>query len=884
MHVLESTATVARRSIRRLVTDTYEDRVLICRITNGTHARLKVVEPRCVGAGTCNLSFAELGPGEAGEARFSSCRGSYASNVASGCHHAGAIELTLGHERLFLGESNPLGQSLLLRSRFSLEFSRDARRTLYDFYSDLPQEFMGAPGGRSITKGKAHTARVNVVSQQNPVEVDVVFLEDEVGEVEYELDSLQQLQFAEWCRESAQSCLGSVIFLIELGAVMRALALKKLDVADKAFALDLLICTFVTSGLLTLCPDTLNMNLRKWQSETRPHDLPLTDRPEYRAYAECDVLPADLELHVDAARLLLRAAALCCTQALREAVDSCKASGQWPKAGSTQECSMLRKRSIPCDSTENTCILAEHLREESLFGSSVGPDSPRTASILSPRSSAPSSSVSSAAGDSLSDVIKAAVRFSIHTSADYAIRRSAILDHLAQQQASESACAALRHYERWLPLSQRHFASLASNAMPDLAFDSLCMEVLGNLDGGRSTSPAVVLDSLGYSAQEYISMATNSKSGEFFFFSKDRRFLIKTISEKEYILLGRLMPAYQEHIRRWPRSLIVRFAGLFHAQVGQKVMHFLVMTSVFDPNCKVHETFDLKGSLHKRKKKKGESIGKDEDWLEGGERRLVVSQAVRRELCAVHELDAMLLTRFKIMDYSVLVGIHWLQDGEDRGKNWREAGGLYSEDGRAVYFVGLIDFSIKYSLKKQAETLINVLKGCDQSASCVSQDTYAMRQVKFVRNHVFMADGGSEDMGTMGMLTVHIIAARNLVAADWRGTSDPYLRVSLGLMSKQTHTVHRDCNPKWDCTLRLPVNVSHALYSVELAVWDEDTNRALRGSDDFLGKLVVPLADVLAGPRDLLNVDLAGVKRGQLSVYLSFQPAASHGLGPEQWS
>jgi len=130
----------------------------------------------------------------------------------------------------------------------------------------------------------------------------------------------------------------------------------------------------------------------------------------------------------------------------------------------------------------------------------------------------------------------------------------------------------------------------------------------------------------------------------------------------------------------------------------------------------------------------------------------------------VHELDSVLLRKFKIMDYSLLVGIHQVKEGKECG---REVRGLFSEDGAEIYFLGIIDFSIKYSLKKQAETLINVVRGCDERASCVSQDCYAMRQVSFARERVFAAAEGEEDAGTLG--TLGALGARGAGVAGGSG-------------------------------------------------------------------------------------------------------------------
>merc|ERR1712150_285371 len=234
------------------------------------------------------------------------------------------------------------------------------------------------------------------------------------------------------------------------------------------------------------------------------------------------------------------------------------------------------------------------------------------------------------------------------------------------------------------------------------------------------------------------------------------------------------------------------------------------------------QIYDLKGSSHKRKKKEGESVGKDEDWIASGQ-KLKVSAAMRRQICAIHEQDAMLLARFRIMDYSILVGIHVVEDSEGRGQAWRLpataglASGLFAE-----------------------------------AAEPEADD--------------------SSTFGTYGMLLIEISAGHDLVAADWEGTTDPYVRVTLGLLSTRTQTIRCNCNPSWDAKLRLPVNESHTEASVELAVWDEDVSRMLRGSDDFLGRLKVQMADVLREPLELHREALTDAKHGQLSARLSFIP------------
>lgn len=59
-------------------------------------------------------------------------------------------------------------------------------------------------------------------------------------------------------------------------------------------------------------------------------------------------------------------------------------------------------------------------------------------------------------------------------------------------------------------------------------------------------------------------------------------------------------------------------------------------------------------------------------------------------------------------------------------------GVLVSKDCKEIYYVGIIDHSIKYGIKKQAENLLRVVQGTSERASCVSADTYAERQVSFL--------------------------------------------------------------------------------------------------------------------------------------------------------
>jgi len=120
----------------------------------------------------------------------------------------------------------------------------------------------------------------------------------------------------------------------------------------------------------------------------------------------------------------------------------------------------------------------------------------------------------------------------------------------------------------------------------------------------------------------YLEFISNSKSGEFFFYSYDHKFMIKTISPGESKFLRKVLPGYYEHIMNNPSTLLTRYYGMHRVEPHRKKeKHFLVMASVFYTNHFIHFTFDLKGSLHGRvasekEKRSQHCVFKDQDFLE----------------------------------------------------------------------------------------------------------------------------------------------------------------------------------------------------------------------------------------------------------------------------
>lgn len=90
-------------------------------------------------------------------------------------------------------------------------------------------------------------------------------------------------------------------------------------------------------------------------------------------------------------------------------------------------------------------------------------------------------------------------------------------------------------------------------------------------------------------------LGSPGKSGSFFYFSRDYRFIIKTIRHSEHKFLRSILKEYHEYIKKNPHTLLSRFYGLHRVKLPRgKKIHFVIMNNLFPPHRDIHETYDLK--------------------------------------------------------------------------------------------------------------------------------------------------------------------------------------------------------------------------------------------------------------------------------------------------
>ena len=243
---------------------------------------------------------------------------------------------------------------------------------------------------------------------------------------------------------------------------------------------------------------------------------------------------------------------------------------------------------------------------------------------------------------------------------------------------------------------------------------------------------------------------SNAKSGSFFFYSDDGKYVIKTVSTADAKHLERTLPSYCSHVSSSSRdspSLIAPFVGLYTVRMWwlKRSVLFVVMGSVFDTDGEVEKVFDLKGSVVGRMKGEGEEVGKDGDFRrmveEWGGGIWMRRAGGREEMGTSLARDLAWLKSENVMDYSMLVGVGKRGEGEEEG-GWEieaggggEGGGEEEQEagrGEEVMFVGIIDVLQTFTARKKLEALgKGAANGGREGVSCTNPEHYARRFLKF---------------------------------------------------------------------------------------------------------------------------------------------------------
>ncbi|KDP29267.1 hypothetical protein JCGZ_16656 [Jatropha curcas] len=159
-------------------------------------------------------------------------------------------------------------------------------------------------------------------------------------------------------------------------------------------------------------------------------------------------------------------------------------------------------------------------------------------------------------------------------------------------------------------------------------------------------------------------LSSPGKSGSFFYLTNDDRYMIKTMKKAEVKVLIRMLSAYFNHVKAYENTLVTKFFGLHCVKLtgpAQKKVRFIIMGNLFCSEYTIHRRFDLKGSSLGRITDKPESELESTTILKDLDLNFIfrLQKAWFQEFCRQVDRDCELLEQERIMDYSLLVGLHF---------------------------------------------------------------------------------------------------------------------------------------------------------------------------------------------------------------------------------
>ena len=193
----------------------------------------------------------------------------------------------------------------------------------------------------------------------------------------------------------------------------------------------------------------------------------------------------------------------------------------------------------------------------------------------------------------------------------------------------------------------------------------------------QSISPQVFITEIIISNTSSIEEFFNTgSSGSLFYYTRDGKFILKTIDKKEYKTLKRILPKYYTHLVNYKNTFLPKFFGYYKLirKVKKKKtnFYFIIMMNVFSTKKKIHLRFDLKGSkLGREVLKPKEKVGLNYETVLGKynyalkdldfdffKREIHIDSNVRDKIIEQLNIDSLLLKELNLNDYSLLLGIH----------------------------------------------------------------------------------------------------------------------------------------------------------------------------------------------------------------------------------
>uniref|UniRef100_A0A8D0CGK2 Phosphatidylinositol 5-phosphate 4-kinase type-2 alpha n=1 Tax=Scleropages formosus TaxID=113540 RepID=A0A8D0CGK2_SCLFO len=275
---------------------------------------------------------------------------------------------------------------------------------------------------------------------------------------------------------------------------------------------------------------------------------------------------------------------------------------------------------------------------------------------------------------------------------------------------------------------------------------------------------------------------TQGRSGARFHTSYDKRYVIKAISSEDVAEMHNILKKYHQFIVECHgNTLLPQFLGMYRLTVDGDETYMIVTRNVFSHRLVVYKKYDLKGSTVAREasdKEKAKELPtyKDNDFINDGQ-KVYIDENNKKVFLEKLKRDVEFLAQLKLMDYSLLVGIHDVEraeqeevesednEGDEEGES---DGGIVgtppdspsntldnnkpfgagefdsaidvfaiksheNAPRKEVYFMAIIDILTHYDAKKKAAHAAKTVKhGAGAEISTVNPEQYSKRFYDFI--------------------------------------------------------------------------------------------------------------------------------------------------------
>jgi len=243
------------------------------------------------------------------------------------------------------------------------------------------------------------------------------------------------------------------------------------------------------------------------------------------------------------------------------------------------------------------------------------------------------------------------------------------------------------------------------------------------------------------------------KSGEFFFFSRDKKLILKTLPDTEMKIIRSTLKGLNQHFDKNSNSLISKIYGAYtyeNTDIGLK-FHFILMKNICGfPSKFVERAYDMKGSRYDREVLAGRTIEnksqlkglvlKDVDF-EKYEQKLYIKDELQKAFIDQVKRDSEFLRSVNLIDYSFMVFFVNKEQAKheiDLSKDITAANQLGSMENLnepgLYYNMGIIDYLQPFNFQKKMERCLKRAKKLNRKLDTSSQDPdyYSFRFIQFI--------------------------------------------------------------------------------------------------------------------------------------------------------